>query len=114
MLICGPLALSQEELPEAKAATAFTKFGRGVGNVIKAPFEIPMSMTYIAKNTDAFVGVVTGLFAGVVAGFERGFVGAFEVVTFPFPPYDQPLLEHKLGESALSESVIGTFPPNWQ
>lgn len=113
ILLCMLTLGMTEELPRTTEATAFTKLGRGIGNMIKAPFEIPMSMTYIAKNTDAFLGAFLGFFTGAVAGLERGFVGAFETVTFPFPPYGEPLIEYRLGESEISEGVVSAFPPNF-
>lgn len=90
--------------------TVFTKFFRGVGNVILSPFEIPVTAFNVAADTDVFIGVSAGSVAGAAAGIERFGCGVMDIVTFLFPPYDRPLLPYTIGKSPAAQAAINTFP----
>ena len=100
----------QPQEPEGPRFTIFTKFFRGVGNIIMSPFEIPVTAFNVSADTDVFIGISLGSAAGAAAGIERLACGALDVVTFLFPPYDRPLLTHTIGKSPIGASVITTFP----
>jgi len=102
--------LAQEAEEEGPQHTIFTKLFRGVGNVIMAPFEIPVSVFNVAADTDVFIGVTAGTVAGVAAGVERAGAGVLDVVTFLFPPYDKPLVTYSVGQSPAAQAAVATFP----
>ncbi|MFP4058820.1 MAG: exosortase system-associated protein, TIGR04073 family [Candidatus Brocadiia bacterium] len=95
---------------EGPSHTVFTKIGRGVGNIVMAPFEVPVTAMHVAADTDIFVGASAGTVAGVAAGFERLFGGTAEVVTFLFPPYDRPVVAYELGKSPAASAAVNAFP----
>lgn len=84
--------------PEVKAANPLYKFGRGLGNIIIAPVEVPMAMASEAKK-NPLLGLLTGPVAGVVNCVTRMTAGVVELITFPVPPYDRPLYDKSLGET---------------
>ncbi|NOX97678.1 MAG: exosortase system-associated protein, TIGR04073 family [Nitrospirae bacterium] len=84
--------------PEVQAANPFNKVGRGLGNIVIAPVEIPVSMVSEAKK-NPLLGLVIGPIIGAVNCVTRATAGIVELVTFPVPPYDQPLYEKDLGET---------------
>ena len=102
--------LAQEAEEEGPQHTIFTKLFRGVGNVIMAPFEIPVSVFNVAADTDVFIGVTAGTVAGVAAGVERAGAGVLDVVTFLFPPHDKPLVTYSVGQSPAAQAAVATFP----
>lgn len=102
--------LAQEAEEEGPRHTIFTKLFRGVGNVIMAPFEIPVSVFNVAADTDVFIGVTAGTVAGVAAGVERAGAGVLDVATFLFPPYDKPLITYSVGQSPAAQAAVATFP----
>jgi len=95
---------------EGPRYTIFTKFFRGVGNILISPFEIPVSAFNVAADTDVFIGVSAGSVAGAAATCERFGCGVMDIVTFLFPPYDRPLITYSLGKSAAAQAAINTFP----
>jgi putative exosortase-associated protein (TIGR04073 family) len=103
-------ALAQEATDEGPQYTIFTKFFRGVGNLIVSPFEIPVSAFHVAADTDVFIGASAGTVAGVAAGAERAAAGAMDVVTFLFPPYDRALITYSLGKSPAAQAAVQAFP----
>lgn len=84
--------------PEAKAASPVHKMGRGLRNIIIAPLEIPVSMVSEAKK-NPFLGLITGPVTGAINCVTRIVAGVVELITFPVPPYDQPLYDKALGET---------------
>ena len=106
---CAPV-LAEEAAEEGPQYTIFTKFFRGVGNMIISPIEIPVSAFHVAADTDVFIGMTAGTVAGVAAGLERGAAGAMDVVTFLFPPYDRALITHSVGKSPAAQAASAAFP----
>ncbi|MBM4042176.1 MAG: exosortase system-associated protein, TIGR04073 family [Planctomycetes bacterium] len=102
-----PAQPAEEEGPRF---TIITKLVRGIGNIIKAPFEIPVTAYHVAADTDVFIGASVGAAAGAAAGVERLGCGVMDVVTFLFPPYDRPLITYSLGKSPTGAAAINTFP----
>jgi len=109
-LMAGEAATPPAAEDEGPHFTVFTKFFRGVGNVIISPFEIPVTAFNVAADTDVFVGASAGAVAGCAAGIERFGCGVMDIVTFLFPPYDRPLLPYTIGKSPAGQAAINTFP----
>lgn len=84
---------------EAEAANPLHKIGRGFKNIVIAPVEIPAGILAWSKKHNPFVGLVIGPVAGAVNCVTRAAAGVVEIVTFPLPPYNQPLYERELGET---------------
>lgn len=110
LLVVSSAALAQEAADEGPKFTIFTKLFRGIGNVIAAPFEIPVSIFNVAADTDVFIGAAAGGVAGIAATAERLGAGVLDVVTFPFPPYDRALITYQVGKSAAAQAAIDAFP----
>ncbi len=84
---------------EAGADNALHKIGRGFKNIVIAPVEIPTGIVTWSKDHNPFVSLVIGPVAGAVNCVTRATAGVVEIVTFPLPPYNQPLYERELGET---------------
>jgi len=99
-LVVGGLAavLFTVLAPQAKAADPLNKLGRGLGNIIIAPLEIPVSMINDAKK-NPLLGLIIGPITGAINCLTRATAGVIELVTFPVPPYNQPLYDKSLGET---------------
>ncbi|MBI4431753.1 MAG: exosortase system-associated protein, TIGR04073 family [Candidatus Omnitrophica bacterium] len=77
-------------LTSAAARASYTegvaqKLGRGVGNVIYSPLEIPLRVDHEITSDDYVYGVPKGALKGIVYAVGRLTVGAYEVATFPIP-----------------------------
>ncbi|NQT88520.1 exosortase system-associated protein, TIGR04073 family [bacterium] len=110
LFVISAPTFAQEAVDEGPRYTIFTKLGRGIGNVILSPIEIPVSIGTVGSQTDVFVGVTAGTVGGVCGGVERLCGGAVEILTFLFPPYDRPLVSYELGKSPAAQAAITTFP----
>ncbi len=99
-LIMGSLAaiLLATSAPEVQAANPLHKIGRGLGNIIIAPAEIPVSIVS-EGNKNPFLGLLMGPVVGTVNCVTRVAGGLVELITFPVPPYDQPIYDKNLGET---------------
>ena len=64
---------------------AFTKFGRGMANIVISPAELYTEPILLSKDHDTTTAFFGGLFKGVVMIVAREIVGIYEVVTFPLP-----------------------------
>jgi putative exosortase-associated protein (TIGR04073 family) len=60
------------------------KFGRGIGNVLSSPLEIPCGIRDEVRERGA-AGIGTGLFKGLALFARRVLVGVTEVGTFMIP-----------------------------
>jgi len=99
LVVCGLAAVLFTVLaPEVKAASPLNKLGRGLGNIIIAPLEIPVSMVSGAKK-NPFLGLIGGPITGAINCITRATAGVIELVTFPMPPYNQPIYDKSLGET---------------
>ena len=106
----APPALPDNAQQEGPRYTLFTKFFRGIGNIIASPFEIPVTAYAVATETDVFIGASAGSVAGAMAGVERLGCGVMDVITFLFPPYDRPIIIHAVGQSPIGKAAANTFP----
>lgn len=64
---------------------AFTKFGRGMANIVLSPGELYTQPVLLAENHPVSMAFFGGLMKGTVLFLAREIVGVYEVVTFPFP-----------------------------
>jgi putative exosortase-associated protein (TIGR04073 family) len=110
LLALSSVGLAQEAVEEGPQYTVFSKLFRGIGNVILAPFEVPVSMFNVAADTDVFIGIGVGSVAGGAACVERAVAGGVDVVTFLFPPYDRALVTYEVGKSPAAQAAASTFP----
>lgn len=67
------------------ADDAFTKFGRGVANIVISPGELYTQPILLSKDNDAPTAIFGGLLKGLSMFLAREVVGVYEVLTFPFP-----------------------------
>lgn len=86
-------------IPECGATNAFDKMKLGFKNLCLAPVEIPAGMVSYSKDHNPIVTLFIGGAAGIGNCLTRAAAGVVEIVTFPLPPYDQPLYERELGET---------------
>jgi putative exosortase-associated protein (TIGR04073 family) len=111
LVVASSVTFAQEDaVDEGPQYTIFTKFFRGVGNIIKAPIEIPVTVYNVSADTDVFIGTLAGGVAGVASGAERLKAGAMDVVLCLFPPYDRQLITYELGQSPAAKAAASTFP----
>jgi putative exosortase-associated protein (TIGR04073 family) len=109
-LTCVSSFAQEATVEEGPSYTIFTKLGRGIGNVILSPFEIPVSIVHVAADTDVFVGATAGTIGGLAGGIERLCAGGVEMATFLFPPYDRALINYELGKSPAAQAASSAFP----
>ena len=64
---------------------AFTKFGRGVANIVTSPGELYTQPILLTKNQADSTSIFGGLLKGAAMFVAREVVGVYEVLTFPFP-----------------------------
>jgi putative exosortase-associated protein (TIGR04073 family) len=111
LVVVPSVALAQEgEATEGPRYTVFSKLFRGIGNVVASPIEIPVSLFNVGADTDVTVGLTMGTLAGVVGGAERLLAGGVDILTFPFPPYDRPMITYDIGKSPAVNAAIEAFP----
>ncbi len=88
LLAFGVVALALISLVSTSRAAednAFTKFGRGMANIVISPGELYTQPLLLSKNNDAPVAIFGGLLKGTAIFLAREGVGIYEVLTFPFP-----------------------------
>lgn len=64
---------------------AFTKFGRGVSNILTSPGELYTQPWLLSKDHATSTAIAGGLLKGVALIVAREAVGIYEVLTFPLP-----------------------------
>lgn len=74
-------------------ATAATKLGNGLGNMLTGWMEIPRKISEVSSEQDAFAGITIGTLTGACYGTGRTAAGVLDAGTFVFPPYDKPIME---------------------
>ncbi|UCC94657.1 MAG: exosortase system-associated protein, TIGR04073 family [Candidatus Omnitrophota bacterium] len=72
---------------------AASKLGRGLANGLVGWLELPRQVYISSKEYDALTGIAFGTVKGAFCALLRTGAGFFEILTFPFPPYDKPILE---------------------
>ena len=82
VLVPGGASASAESMDAGKA---FTKFTRGVINIVTGWVEIPKRIQETSYESGAAAGYTWGLLRGLGHGFIRTAAGGYELITFPFP-----------------------------
>ena len=71
--------------PALAGNDAFTKFGRGMSNIVTSPGELYTQPWLLSKDYDAATSIFGGLLKGTAIFIAREFVGVYEILTFPIP-----------------------------
>ncbi len=77
----------------AHAVNPVTKLVRGAVNTATGWLEIPNQIAKHGDDGTAVMWTVHGFIEGIRVGLQRTLFGLYDVVTFPIPPYDAPLME---------------------
>jgi len=81
-----PFSAFAAETPPVNSPDAWSKLGRGLGNILFCPFEILYQPSVIAKRGERWpVAFLGGASKGMLFMGVRGLAGVYEVVTFPVP-----------------------------
>ncbi len=67
------------------AADRWTKFGRGVSNILFGWVEVPSQVNEMAKTERWPIAVAGGIPKGVLYAAGRMIIGVYETATFPIP-----------------------------
>ena len=110
LLVVSSAAMAQEAADEGPQYTIFSKLFRGIGNIIAAPIEIPVTVFNVSADTDVFIGLGAGSVAGGAACCERAVAGGVDIITFLFPPYDRSLITYEIGKSPAAQAATAAFP----
>jgi putative exosortase-associated protein (TIGR04073 family) len=80
----------------AEEANCMTKLGNGLMNIFTAVLEIPRHIKDVSQESDPIAGITYGTARGLAFAGARVITGVFDVVTCPFPPFDEPMMERDL------------------
>ncbi len=69
----------------AAEGTPMTKLGKGLLNIMDAPFEIPGTMMRTAQTEGTLNGISKGFLMGTLNTGMRLLSGVYEVITFSLP-----------------------------
>ena len=101
-LLVGMMSIAfLQSAAEAKRAGPLSKMGRGLKNIAIAFFDIPATVGRAAHEDNVWYALLLGPFEGIGNGVTRAVAGFIEVVSAPFPRYDRPLYDRRLGETPL-------------
>lgn len=101
----GAYAYYEARVP---AQGPLARAGRGIGNILISPFEIPATMRRVAFEKDPFFGIWAGGLEGVGNGLSRMLAGAVELCTAPLPGFTLPLYSKRLGQRATPPDQLPT------
>lgn len=85
--------------------TPVEKLERGVINMTTFWMEIPAEVAKVSKEQDPAAGLTSGLVNGVAISLVRVISGIYDTVTFPFSPYDKPVMRPEYPWSAADEKI---------
>lgn len=77
----------------AQAKDPFTKLGRGLINLATGWVELPIRIAEGLEDEQGFWQPIAGFADGIGKAFQRTLYGAWDTLSFPFPPYNRPLLD---------------------
>ncbi len=82
-------------LPNAALAEANpgVKVTRGVVNVLTGWLEVPRQIGQREHTDPPVYWFIHGLVSGLGMATARTFYGIYDMITFPFPPYNSPVMD---------------------
>ena len=86
-------ALQLPSPAHAAGPNALKKLGRGVINTATGWVELPVQIIQSKRDDSAALWVATGACKGVSLAVARTLYGVWDIATFPFSPYDRPLMD---------------------
>lgn len=93
-LVVALLALTVSTPPAyAQDNNAFAKLMRGTINILTGWLELPINTAEGLADPEGFLQPIVGLTEGIIKGTQRTFYGVWDLVTFPLPPYDKPVMD---------------------
>jgi putative exosortase-associated protein (TIGR04073 family) len=108
-IVKGKIESSEVQTPKSP----LNKLGRGLLNVPLFFMEVPASFIRVSRQRDISTGATVGMAQGVVVSMCRLATGLYDVITFPFPPYDKPMMKPEYvlqsADTELSEFMV--IPP---
>lgn len=79
------LVLTMGLSPAFADDNAFTKFGRGMANIVISPAELYAQPMLLSKTLEPSIAIFGGFCKGIAMLIAREAVGIYEIVTFPVP-----------------------------
>lgn len=94
-MIAGSVQASTAKDYSETSFAPFTKFGRGVINVILSPLEVYYQVRKMEKANNEWISWIGGIPKGLLFFPLRLVVGAYDIVTFPipFPKHYAPVVQ---------------------
>jgi len=90
-----------EPQPRPPGVGPLARLGRGLGNILVSPLEIPATMLRVGSEHNPIYGILAGGVEGLGNGIVRLGAGVLETATFFLPSGTLPLYNKRLGERAL-------------
>lgn len=103
MIVVGVFVSAFLIVGTAHAKGPFTKFGRGLTNLITSPAELIYQPMAMGQDNNSLVAIFGGIPKGVVFVPVRALLGAYDVATFYLP------IPKKFGYWVEPETVIEGF-----
>lgn len=72
---------------------AATKLSRGLVNGLTGIVEVPKQIYLVSKEREPITGITYGLAKGICYGVLRTATGVYDIVSFPIPPYNKPVMD---------------------
>ena len=92
-IIAVCMFLSMTAVSHAGEANAATKLGNGVVNLLTGWMELPIQIHKTCKEEGPVKGLTYGFVNGIAQTVIRTGAGLFDMIMFPAPPFDKPLME---------------------
>ncbi len=85
VLVIGMCVVGATAYAEEKGSGPFTKFGRGVTNILMSPVELVYQPMKMREDNNSLVAWIGGIPKGIVYFPVRLLVGVYDLATFPLP-----------------------------
>ena len=87
------------------------KLGRGIGNLLYASAELPVTVGRINKGEGNSAAASYGIVRGLGRSTKRHFTGLFEILTFPFPVWRDSYRPVLVSDIPYIHAGYSEFPP---
>ena len=84
--------------------TPLNKLQRGAFNLSTCFLEVPASVFRVSKEKGEFIGFFVGPIQGLFTTLLRAATGIYDIVTFPIPAYDKPLMQPEYAFDSLDQA----------